>query len=75
MVFRMRAERDSEHPVESIIAHKNVRGGQPLFKVHWEGYASSADTWEPVVNLECNIVFHAYCRAHSLERLIPDQFR
>ena len=42
-----------------------------MFKVRWLGYSPNEDTWESYQHLKDNIVFHAYCRKHELEYLIP----
>lgn len=41
---------DEEYYVEYIVDYKKERGKE-WFKVHWKGYGSDADTWEPYGNL------------------------
>ena len=69
---------------ESIVnirsTHKRTREGQLskkglTFKVHWRGYPSETDTWEPYQHLKDNLIFHQYCRDHDLEYLIPLYYR
>jgi hypothetical protein len=75
--------------VESIIDHRisvyptdNPRKkGSPQHKkvyeflVHWENYPESARTWEPIINLRANAVFHDYCTKNNLTSLIPKRFQ
>ena len=38
-------------------------GGAPLYKVHWQGYSSRQDTWEPVGSLTaCGDLIRDYHR-------------
>jgi hypothetical protein len=39
-----------EYKVEAIIDHDMVRG-IPHYRVKWQGWPSSANTWEPIDNL------------------------
>lgn len=41
---------EEEYFVEYIVDYKKERGKE-WFKVHWKGYGSDADTWEPYGNL------------------------
>ena len=43
-----------EYEVESILKHrvrKYGRGSRLEYLIHWKGYASHEDTWEPLSNL------------------------
>ena len=48
-----------EFTIEKVVDHKRNRSrkhryakyGETLFRVRWYGYAESADTWEPIINL------------------------
>lgn len=44
------ASDEEEYFVEYIVDYKKERGKE-WFKVHWKGYGSDADTWEPYDNL------------------------
>ena len=75
---------DSQFYPESIVnirtTHRGTKKGQLskkglAFKVHWRGYPSETDTWEPYQHLKDNTVFHQYCRDNDLEYLIPVCYR
>ena len=40
-------------------------------KVHWAGYDSDEDTWEPYANVKLSRAFKEYCDAHQLQYLLP----
>lgn len=40
--------------VEAIVG-KKMRYGKPFYRVKWEGYPESENTWEPVENLTDNL--------------------
>ncbi len=42
-----------------------------FFKVRWEGYDESYDTWEPYKELKLTKKFHTYCFSNNLKYLIP----
>jgi transposase InsO family protein len=42
-----------------------------FFKVRWEGYDESYDTWEPYKELKLTEKFHTYCFSNNLKYLIP----
>jgi hypothetical protein len=46
-------EEEREWEVQEVVDHKNVgrRPKTPLYRVHWVGYPSSQDTWEPIKHL------------------------
>ena len=53
-----------EYEVESILKHrvrKYGRGSRLEYLVHWKGYASHDDTWEPLSNLtNCHDLLQEY---------------
>ncbi|XP_078258584.1 M-phase phosphoprotein 8 isoform X2 [Rhinoraja longicauda] len=60
-----KSEQESEaeedvYEVERIVDMK-VSEGQTLYRVHWKGYSSEDDTWEPEAHLEdCTEVLHVF---------------
>jgi hypothetical protein len=42
-----------------------------FFKVRWEGYDESYDTWEPYKELKLTEKFHTHCKLNNLKYLIP----
>jgi len=42
---------EPEYEVEAIVGHKTMRK-RKFYKVHWTGYPSCDDTWEPLANLD-----------------------
>lgn len=51
---------DEEYEVEEILDHK-LEDGTTLYRVHWRGYNSDDDTWEPRDNLRhCTDKLRAY---------------
>ena len=54
--------------VESIVDHRG-EGENREYKVHWDGYDSDQDTWEPVSSLfDCEFAINEY-----LDSLAPMQ--
>jgi hypothetical protein len=54
--------------VEKIITHKMIRGVQ-CYRIKWEGYPSSANTWEPIDNLKtCRDLVEEYHREEECRR-------
>ena len=66
-----------EFPVEQVLAHR----GSPKFrtrmefKVRWQGYSPSDDTWEPWKTLRNLPSLHAYLISVGLARLVPKEHR
>ncbi|XP_055492974.1 M-phase phosphoprotein 8 [Leucoraja erinacea] len=64
------SEQESEaeedvYEVERIVDMK-VAEGQILYRVHWKGYPSDDDTWEPEAHLEdCTEVLHVFKQKSS----------
>lgn len=56
-------ESDEElYNIEKIIGHKMIKG-MPHYRIKWEGYPSSANTWEPIDVLEkCQDLIEEYHR-------------
>jgi len=54
LTWRPRALTESddreEYEVEAIIGHEMIRG-TPYYRVKWQGWPRSANTWEPIDNL------------------------
>jgi len=66
-----------EFLIDHILAHRGNlnRKGTLEFLVHWAGYDSSSDSWEPWKNLRDTDQLHSYLKAKGLERLIPQKFQ
>ena len=45
------------------------------FKVHWQGYDATHDSWLTWPELRHNTVLHAYLTVHNLGRLIPREYQ
>jgi len=63
--------------VHSIVDHKiaphpltYAKGPALLFKVKWEGYDSSEDSWEPYVNVKRTDCFDDYIKKSDKFRLL-----
>ena len=52
-----------EYEIDSIIDHKQVKGGHHRFRVKW---ATGETTWEPDENLKDLVIFTKYLRERSL---------
>ena len=63
--------------VESILAHRGPIHTKTKmeFLVHWAGYDSSEDTWEPYTNLKDTIALHTYLEKNGIGQLCPPKFR
>ena len=64
-------EMRNKYKVEAIVGHDMV-GGSALYRVKWHGWPSSANTWEPIQNLEeCKDLikeFHQPCEGRRRVR-------
>jgi len=67
----------NEYVVDHIVAHRGDwdRLSTLEFKVRWQGYTVSDDTWEPWSNVRTNGRLHEYLRNIGKESKIPRQFR
>ena len=67
----------NEYVVEAILSHEGTPAARPAMRFHvrWLGYDSDFDSFLPWTELRDNSVFHTYCRANSLTRLIPAEHR
>lgn len=45
---------EPEFTIGGILSHR-VEGGQLQYRVHWEGYDASKDSWEPAVDLRADV--------------------
>jgi hypothetical protein len=68
---------DDTFHVHSIIDHKiaphpstYAKGPALLFKVKWEGYDSSKDSWEPYINVKRTDCFNDYIKSSDKFRLL-----
>jgi hypothetical protein len=56
-----------EYEVEAILnkrLRKFGRGSRVEYLIHWKGYSSEEDTWEPIGNLtNCKDILNAYNRS------------
>ena len=66
-----------EYIVASILAHRGnwKRLHTMEFLVHWDGYDSDLDSWEPWRILRSVIALHTYLRHHGFDKHIPSQYR
>eukprot|EP00959_Pyramimonas_sp_CCMP1952_P216418 4526269-Pyramimonas_sp.AAC.1 len=64
-----------EYEVESILKHrvrKYGKGSLLEYLIHWKGYASHDDTWEPLSNLSnCMELLHEYHATLNIPQPIP----
>jgi transposase InsO family protein len=60
-----------EFVVADIVDHQFDTQGTPTWRVRWDGYDVSEDTWEPWDHLRDVEHFHAYCLRHGLDRYLP----
>lgn len=50
----------NEYEVESIVDKKVMKNGKVKFLIHWKGYESDEDTWEPEESLSCHELIRAF---------------
>jgi transposase InsO family protein len=64
---------NDSHIVESILGHDGTARDRInlRFLVHWAGYSSEHDSWEPYSALRHNESLHTYLREHKMKTLIP----
>jgi transposase InsO family protein len=60
----------AEFVVDRIVSHRRDADGNMRLRVRWFGYASSEDTWEPVIHVPQEML-HRYARR---KRLDPELF-
>lgn len=53
------------YEVDSILNHKKEKGHM-YFLIHWSGYDSTQDSWEPQSNLKCTALLNRYKKANNL---------
>ena len=55
-----------EYVVERILAHRGTskKKSKMMFKVHWEGYDDSKDSWEPYSSVKDLAALDVYVEAH-----------
>jgi pSer/pThr/pTyr-binding forkhead associated (FHA) protein len=63
-----RGEDQPEYVVEKILDDRVNDSGEKEYQVHWKGYESSDDTWEPVENVQGNECFVEYMQAAKKEQ-------
>ena len=63
-----------EYEVESILNHrvrKYGKGSRLEYLIHWKGYSSHDDTWEPLSNLSnCMEILHEYHTVNNIPQPI-----
>ena len=66
-----------EFEIDTVLAHRgNLNQKSTLeFLVHWFGYDSSYDSWEPWKHLRDTDQLHAYLAHKGLDKLIPKKFK
>jgi hypothetical protein len=70
------AKDNNEFVIESILDHGEDEGNNMLWKIRWQGYDESEDTWEPYQNLKDVELFHNYCLSiPSLHRYLPQHLK
>ena len=45
------SQEDNTYEVDSILTHREKKGGKEEYLVHWKGYLYEEATWEPKENL------------------------
>ena len=66
-----------EVEVAAILQHtgKAKKKTKMKFKVHWQGYDDTHDSWLTWPELRHNTVLHAYLTVHNLGHLIPREYQ
>ena len=65
-----------EFVVGDILEHELNSDGDMMWKVRWDGFEESDDTWEPLYNLVNVVKFQEYCRwLPSLKKYLPRDCR
>ena len=73
-------DRIHEFPVEAVLAHRFKRradgnlgnkSSDLEFHIHWKGFSSRWDSWEPYSNVRLNTIVLDYLRDNKLKRFIP----
>ena len=67
----------SEFPIEQVLAHRGDtnKKRELEFKVRWQGFSASDDTWEPWKTLRNVPGLHAYLISAGLSKLVPKEHR
>jgi hypothetical protein len=66
------AAKDSEEfVVGDIVDHRTNSDGNVTWRVRWDGYADTDDTWESFDNLRNVEKFQTYCFQHKLHSYLP----
>ena len=61
--------------VDHIVEHTGNTKKDMMFKVRWQGYTSTDNTWEPWHHLEENTFLHKYLHRNGMRSLIPPRYR
>ena len=73
-------DRIHEFPVGTVLGHRFKRredgaigdkSSELEFHIHWRGFSSRWDSWEPYKNVRLNILVIDYMRENKLKRFIP----
>ena len=54
-------EEEQTFEIEEVMDHKLGRGGLQFY-IKWKGFPTSANTWEPIENLNCPSILLRYLR-------------
>jgi hypothetical protein len=74
VALRDRGEFNIESIVDAMV-DTNMPKRQWSFKIRWEGYDSSFDSWSDWKEVSDNEAVHAYLRKHGLGYYIPPSFQ
>ena len=69
-----KAAAQDEYEIESILAHRNTKGGAKKYLVKWKGYTFEECTWEPEKNFKSHTLrdYHAKRKADKDEESASD---